>query len=462
MPKLTKGEINLRKKTLFFILLSILAITLTSGIVVVTRPFSNRQKPNHTDVSAATNGDVNGNSPTNNNDFTYIPPIPADPNEEIDEELTELPEEEEVPEVTEPFVPASEMDLDPTSITVYVNKEYTLPKDFRPERLITPNVKFNLTYYDERTLMHPEAAEALEKLFQAAANEGQVLCGISAYRSYERQYKIFTTNIVKKGKSHTLKYSAVPGTSEHQTGLAIDVSTESNNFRLSSAFSESPEGKWLAKNAHRFGYIIRYPRGKSDITGYAYEPWHIRYVGKDLANYLYTNDLTLDEYYNYTPSPDFNFEEKYADLINYIPPAVTDIPGEGDDLIIGENGEIIDVGIEGELTPTPEPASPSPKPTKPPKDDNITNPPEEMEDPEEGEGQITDMPEDPDDENSSEEGNNEELSDNPIENGDDDDSNSTEDDKEEPSPTASPSPTPSLTPIVTPTITPTITPTDIP
>ena len=224
------------------------------------------------------------------------------------------------------FLPAAEMDLEPSSITVFVNKEYALPKDYKPEQLVTPDVVFNLTVYDERTLMRPEAAKALEELFQSAKQQGIVLYGVSAYRSYSRQYTIFTNNIVKKGKTYTLRYSAVPGTSEHQTGLAIDVSAKSQGFNLNEDFASSPEGKWLAANAHNYGYIIRYPKGNEEITGYAYEPWHIRYIGNDLANYLYTNGLTLEEYYHYTPSPDFDFEAKYAALINYTPPVATKAP----------------------------------------------------------------------------------------------------------------------------------------
>jgi D-alanyl-D-alanine carboxypeptidase len=212
------------------------------------------------------------------------------------------------------------VDLDPSSVTVYVNKEYSLPKDYRPENLVTPNVRFSITYYDERTLMRPEASKALEKLFQSAEKSGYYLTGVSAFRSYERQYKIFTNNLATKGKEHTLLYSAVPGTSEHQTGLAIDVSSEALGDRLDEGFASTPEGQWLARNSYRYGFIIRYPKDMDKEIGYAYEPWHIRYVGVPLAYYLYKNKLTLDEYYKYKPSPDFDFEKVYADILNYVAP----------------------------------------------------------------------------------------------------------------------------------------------
>lgn len=264
-------------------------------------------------------------------DYTYIPPALEGAEEHMGSELMDNDKA-----ISTPFVPATEMDLEPESITVFVNKEYNLPKDYVPKNMVVPNVLFNHSYADERQKMRSEAASALEDLFKAAKKEGLNLYGISAYRSYDRQRKIFLNNIVKKGKYHTLRYSAVPGTSEHQTGLSIDVSTKALRFRLINRFANTAEGKWLADNAHHYGYIIRYPKDKYEITGYAYEPWHIRYVGQDLADYLYTNDLTLDEYYNYVPSKDFNFELEYASLINYAPPVVTTIPDEEDHALLDE------------------------------------------------------------------------------------------------------------------------------
>ncbi|HHX11816.1 MAG TPA: hypothetical protein GX731_03270 [Clostridiales bacterium] len=264
-------------------------------------------------------------------DYTYIPPALEGGEEHMEDGIIDLVDKD----INTPFIPATEIDRDPESITVFVNKEYNLPKDYVPKNMVIPKVLFNHSYADERQKMRPEAASALEDLFEAAKEEGLTLYGISAYRSYDRQRKIFLNNIVKKGKYHTLRYSAVPGTSEHQTGLSIDVSTKALRFRLVNGFANTAEGKWLADNAHHYGYIVRYPKDKYEITGYAYEPWHIRYVGQDLANYLYSNDLTLDEYYNYSPSEDFNFELEYASLINYVPPVVTTIP-EDDPALLDE------------------------------------------------------------------------------------------------------------------------------
>ncbi|HHV09444.1 MAG TPA: M15 family metallopeptidase [Clostridiales bacterium] len=314
------------------ILISSIVILIASGVT-----FALLQEGSLSSLAATSDAVHNR---TNNNqdksDYTYIPPT-------VTEDAGTAPDVTE-----EPFVPATEMDLDPNSITVFVNKEYALPKDYQPEDLVTPDIYFNLSYYDERTLMRKDAARAIEALFAAAEEDGCSLSGVSGYRSYQRQKKIFLNNIVTKGKTHTLKYSAVPGTSEHQTGLVMDISCASLRYDLNAGFIKTPEGQWVAENAHRFGFIVRYPDGKADITGYSYEPWHIRYVGKALAKYLYEHDLTLEEYYNYTPSPDFDFEAVYASLINYKPPVTaTPLPISGSDLLPGEDGEIVDGDIDG-------------------------------------------------------------------------------------------------------------------
>ncbi len=331
----------MKKKTLVTVIASSTALILVSGAVFLRIA---HVSGDNEETSALASVHVLSVEGKEDGDYTYIPPVPVEGSTEGDASMIKAE-----PEVTEePFVPATEMDLDPSSITVFVNKEYSLPRDYVPKELVTPNVIFNLITYDERTLMRPEAAGALEQLFAAAKEDHVILYGISAYRSYQRQTSIFKNNIVKKGKTYTLRYSAVPGTSEHQTGLSIDVSAESQDFKLDNTFAKSPEGKWLAANAHQYGYIIRYPEGNEEITGYAYEPWHIRYVGKGLAEYLYTNHMTLDEYYHYSPSPNFDFEAKYASIINYKPPKVTPVPASGSAIVIGANGEIIDGSPEEE------------------------------------------------------------------------------------------------------------------
>ncbi|MBP3617700.1 MAG: M15 family metallopeptidase [Lachnospiraceae bacterium] len=191
------------------------------------------------------------------------------------------------------------VNTDTSTVTFLVNREYPLPDSFVPADLTTPDVLFPFSDTSiDKAKMTPEAGEALARLFDAAYTEaGLTLYGVSAYRSYARQYTIYATNLATRGIAHTNRYSAAPGRSEHQTGLAIDISCASEGYGLEDTFADTPEGIWVSENAHRFGFILRYPKDKEHITGYNYEPWHIRYVGTELAGHLYETGLTLDEYY---------------------------------------------------------------------------------------------------------------------------------------------------------------------
>ena len=191
----------------------------------------------------------------------------------------------------------------PDSLTILINKTFSLPKDYVPSDLIIPNIPFSFTNYSEKKWMRKEAAIALEGLFKDASEDRLTLFGVSGYRSYARQLAIYSQSLEKNGYEHASQYSAMPGHSEHQSGLAMDVSTISIHNRLDVVFRATPEGRWLEKNSWKYGYIIRYPEDKSHITGYAYEPWHIRYVGIDLAKELTEKNITLEEYYNYQYFP---------------------------------------------------------------------------------------------------------------------------------------------------------------
>lgn len=194
------------------------------------------------------------------------------------------------------------IDTKTDSITVLVNKDYGLPSDYVPNDLEIPDIAFSFSGYHEKKLMREEASKALEAMFQDAEEAGLSLLGVSGYRSFERQQAIYDRNVERDGRRQADLYSARPGFSEHQTGLAMDISTPSIHNRLDETFAATPEGKWLADHASEYGFIIRYPKDKSEITGYAYEPWHVRYVGKELAGKLNDNGLSLEEYYGYSPS----------------------------------------------------------------------------------------------------------------------------------------------------------------
>lgn len=182
------------------------------------------------------------------------------------------------------------------SIDVVVNKKRFLPSSYIP-KLVEPNVPFTFKGKSEKRMMRPEAAQALESLFAGAKNDGITLYGVSAYRSYVTQKSIYEGNVKSQGEKEASQFSAKPGTSEHQTGLAIDVSDGDPKCLVEQCFASSKAAKWLEEHAAEYGYIIRYLKGKESITGYSYEPWHIRYVGKEVAAEIAKQGITLEEYF---------------------------------------------------------------------------------------------------------------------------------------------------------------------
>ncbi|MBT2695084.1 M15 family metallopeptidase [Bacillus sp. ISL-55] len=186
----------------------------------------------------------------------------------------------------------------PQNTMSLVNKIFGLPDNYIPADLVRPNVPFSFGDAKlEKSLMRAEAAEALEKMFVGARNDGIELAAVSGYRSYGRQETLFNAEVNKVGEEKALQAVARPGSSEHQTGLTMDISSKTNNFNLNEQFGSTKEGVWLAHNAHKYGFILRYPRGKEGITGYMYEPWHFRYVGIKAATEIYENEWTLEEYF---------------------------------------------------------------------------------------------------------------------------------------------------------------------
>ncbi|MCQ4087367.1 D-alanyl-D-alanine carboxypeptidase family protein [Saccharibacillus sp. JS10] len=185
-----------------------------------------------------------------------------------------------------------------TSMKVVVNKHRFLPDGYEPPDLVVPDVPFSFgdAQSQEKSHLRKEAAGALEQLFAGAKSANIELYAVSGYRSYARQKNIYDYNVSTKGEEETAKVSAFPGTSEHQTGLAMDVSALSVNNDLEQTFGDTEEGRWLAQHAHEYGFIIHYLKGKEEQTGYSYEPWHIRYVGTDLAQAVYDSGLSLEEY----------------------------------------------------------------------------------------------------------------------------------------------------------------------
>lgn len=190
--------------------------------------------------------------------------------------------------------------MKPGGLWVIANKEKEnrLPKDFIPKGLVLPDVPRK---DDSQTKMTKESAKALENMFSSAKKSGVELGAFSGYRSYATQQSAFQMHVQNQGSEEkAMKISAPPGASEHQTGLTMDIVAKKNvrgssSTYLVKAFGKTKEGKWLATNAHKYGFILRYPEGKEKITTYEYEPWHFRYVGKELAKKIKDKGLTMEE-----------------------------------------------------------------------------------------------------------------------------------------------------------------------
>ncbi|PFO04981.1 peptidase M15 [Bacillus sp. AFS076308] len=184
----------------------------------------------------------------------------------------------------------------PSAIPVLVNKYHKLPDSYKPSDLVDPDIPFIFKEKVEKRKMRSSAARAIEKLFAGAKQAGVSLLGVSAYRSHAAQTALFNHYVSIDGVKAAKTYSAVPGTSEHETGLAIDVTGGDGKCAAEDCFAGTTAAKWLEKHAAEYGFIIRYPKGKDDITGYQYEPWHLRYVGKTVAQEITSQKITLEEY----------------------------------------------------------------------------------------------------------------------------------------------------------------------
>jgi len=189
------------------------------------------------------------------------------------------------------------MDLD---VTVLVNKEHILDKDYVPlEMYVVDENENNFHQFKDASLkpmLRSDIKEYVDKLINDAQGLGLPIIVDSGYRSYNYQQVVLDALIKEKG-DEAFKLVALPGASEHQTGLAIDFAYYENGIYNDDVKENDKEAIWLKNNAWKYGFILRYPKGKEDVTGYNFEPWHFRFVGLKLAKYLFKNDLTLEEYY---------------------------------------------------------------------------------------------------------------------------------------------------------------------
>lgn len=192
---------------------------------------------------------------------------------------------------------------DPASIWVVVDKLRPLnPLEHAPADLVDTPVSFQ-----NAPSLRAEAAAAMATMFSTAAAEGAGEMTLqSAYRSYATQVGVYNRYVGSIGQAAADAQSARPGHSEHQTGLAADISPIPLSCVLEECFGETPQGRWLAENSWRFGYVLRYPADKTPVTGFIYEPWHFRYVGVELATELRTTGVTtLEEFFGLPPAPGY-------------------------------------------------------------------------------------------------------------------------------------------------------------
>lgn len=177
----------------------------------------------------------------------------------------------------------------PNDILVLVNKNNKLENDFIPSKL----VKLDLKYSNKEKYLKKEAALAFYNLSKDAKKLNYRIIVSSAYRSFTYQEKLFSHYVNSKGIDYALLCSAKAGHSEHQTGLAIDVEGSNFDYNL---FEDSKEFNWMIENSYKYGFILRYPKNMEHITGFKYEPWHYRYVGKDVAKIIHENNITFEEF----------------------------------------------------------------------------------------------------------------------------------------------------------------------
>lgn len=179
---------------------------------------------------------------------------------------------------------------------ILVNKQNGLSPNYKPDDLTKVN-EYAPGRDESTRYMRKEASDSINLMLEDVKALGLDIVITTAFRSYNLQKIIFENNVLKSGSiEEANKTSAKPGESEHQTGLAADLSSSKINYELNTSFGELDEGKWISQNAWQYGFILRYQEDKVEITGYNYEPWHIRYVGKEFAKYIYENKLTLEEF----------------------------------------------------------------------------------------------------------------------------------------------------------------------
>lgn len=253
------------------LLLGVLVLGLIGALVAIMLPRDTKKPNSHASVAQPNTGNQKKSAPV----------------------TVAIPGAKPIPALTQDY-------SQPSSLWVVVSKDLPLTQPrYAPLSLTKPSTATNTQKSEEEQSLRSDVIPAVESLFAAAKAAGFDLMVASGYRSYELQQTYFTGYSGQYGEEAANKFSARPGQSEHQTGLSLDISLVSRECYLDTCFGKTPAGQWLAAHAYEYGFILRYPEDKTTITKYQYEPWHFRYVGKDLAAALHASGLTLDEAYPY-------------------------------------------------------------------------------------------------------------------------------------------------------------------
>ena len=256
------------------VLLLVLVLAVAAGVVLVVRQAGTTGSPPETAGVTAAGSSPSETAATSSPAPSPSPTAPA-----------------------EPTFDRTQLSIDdPASTWIVVDKARPLsPIDYAPADLVD---------IGGGRLMRAEAAQALDAMFAAAAAEGLTLSIESAYRSYDYQVGVFRNQVARFGQTQAEVQVARPGYSEHQTGLTADIG--GGGCEIETCFATTAEGRWVATNGHRFGFLIRYPDGKQDVTGFKFEPWHVRYVGVALATEMVRTGVpTMEEFFGLPPAPGY-------------------------------------------------------------------------------------------------------------------------------------------------------------
>ena len=225
------------------------------------------------------------------NFYEYISYLNENPDMDLDEVIRNINIHLDSDFYEETFSANTSLDT-----SMLVNKYYLLDSSYAPDDLVTISQTYSWGEAGSQRVREV-AYSAFLDMWNAANEEGYYLMVSSSYRSYAEQEEVYNNYKNSSGERYADSIAARPGSSEHQTGLTLDIFSRTNTNR--ETFKDSTEAKWLAENSYKFGFILRYPEDKVDITGYTYEAWHFRYVGEEIATYIYEHDITFEEYYAY-------------------------------------------------------------------------------------------------------------------------------------------------------------------